>query len=237
MTTKDRAALLSDAGTFLPDNGVGAVSVADVRQRIVDLADSARLAEDLGGAATLNVGTAAGTVAAGDDSRFPTAGTNDRILAWVSGAYSWVQAATAMIADSAITFAKMASGAIATTAELWTGAASKIVTASIVKDAAAYQTLTDATTIAWDMALGNRAQVTLGNNRTGGNPTNGIPNFGFTLKLTATGATRTWTPGNQFFPATSVESFPISVTTSETVYVVGFVDTATRFVITGVIRT
>lgn len=97
----------------------------------------------LGSAAALNVGTSAGTVAAGDDSRITgaiqtgshaavsvigrsanstgnaadiAASTNDRILARVSNALSWVQLTIGMIPDNLITYAKIASSAIGTTA-------------------------------------------------------------------------------------------------------------------------
>lgn len=69
MTVRDRAGLISEANTDIPDNIAGLVSPADVRKSIIDLADSARLAQDLGNSSTRNVGTTAGTVAAGDDSR------------------------------------------------------------------------------------------------------------------------------------------------------------------------
>ncbi|RVC71289.1 hypothetical protein EN759_00295 [Mesorhizobium sp. M00.F.Ca.ET.038.03.1.1] len=80
MTVKTRAQLKTDATTFLPDNTSQEISPQDIRDRITDLADSAKLAEDLatvassgsyadlsgkptlGSAAALNAGTAAGNV-------------------------------------------------------------------------------------------------------------------------------------------------------------------------------
>lgn len=47
MAVRTRAQLKSDADSALPDNSVGSISPADVRERIKDLADSAKLAEDL----------------------------------------------------------------------------------------------------------------------------------------------------------------------------------------------
>lgn len=61
MTVRTRSQLKDDADTFLPDNTSGEISPQDVRDRVKDLADSALLWED--------IGTTAGTVAAGDDSR------------------------------------------------------------------------------------------------------------------------------------------------------------------------
>jgi hypothetical protein len=78
MTVRDRASLISEANADIPDNVAGLVSPADVRKSIVDLADSARLAQDLGDSATRNVGTTAGTVAAGDDSRIVASVPNTR---------------------------------------------------------------------------------------------------------------------------------------------------------------
>lgn len=80
MTVRTRAQLNSDADSNLPDNTTGQISPAKIRARIKDLADSAKLAEDLapvaasgsysdlgnkptlGTAAAKNVGTAAGNV-------------------------------------------------------------------------------------------------------------------------------------------------------------------------------
>jgi hypothetical protein len=80
MTVRDRASLISEANADIPDNVAGLVSPADIRKSIVDLADSARLAQDLGDSATRNVGTTAGTVAAGDDSRIVAAVPNTRTV-------------------------------------------------------------------------------------------------------------------------------------------------------------
>lgn len=57
-------------------------------------------------------------------------------------------------------------------------------------DSANYQALTDASTIAWDLAAGYNAKVTLGGNRTFGAPTNIKPGMAYTLapKQDATGS-------------------------------------------------
>lgn len=61
----------------------------------------------------------------------------------------------------------------ATASDIWVGTNnSKYVTAKAIVDAMVEQTLTDASTIAWNMALGFRAKVTLGGSRTLGQPTN-----------------------------------------------------------------
>jgi len=46
MTIRTRVQLNSDADTYLPTNGAGGITAEDVRQRVKDLADSARLKED-----------------------------------------------------------------------------------------------------------------------------------------------------------------------------------------------
>lgn len=60
----------------------------------------------------------------------------------------------------------------ATASDIWVGTDNtKFVTALAIANAMADQTLTDAATVAWNMALGFRAKVTLGGNRTLGQPT------------------------------------------------------------------
>lgn len=46
MTTKTRSVLQADVGTALPNNTAGAVTVAHVRQALIDLSDSAHFPED-----------------------------------------------------------------------------------------------------------------------------------------------------------------------------------------------
>lgn len=79
---------------------------------------------------------------------------------------------TAKIADANITYAKLDSAAIGSVANFRTATASKLLTTSVPWDAAAYVTLTDGTSIAFDMSTGFNFQVTLGGNRTLSNPTN-----------------------------------------------------------------
>jgi hypothetical protein len=65
MSVRTRAQLNSDADSAIPDNTVGEVSPADVRQRIKDLADSSKLAEDIATFAQFN-SAAAGKLLAND---------------------------------------------------------------------------------------------------------------------------------------------------------------------------
>ena len=84
----------------------------------------------------------------------------------------------------------------ASAAEIQAGTVStKVIAPDQLILAAAPQTLTDGATIAWDMAAGFNAKVTLGGNRTLGTPTN--PHLGLTYVLEviqdATGSrTMTW---------------------------------------------
>jgi len=62
----------------------------------------------------------------------------------------------------------------ATVANVRANTADRILTTDVVNSAMAVVTLTDAATIAWDMSTGIDFQVTLGGNRTLGNPTNTV---------------------------------------------------------------
>ncbi len=58
MTVRTRSQLNSDADSALADNSVGAISPEDVRQRVKDLADSSKLAEDVATFSQYNSATA-----------------------------------------------------------------------------------------------------------------------------------------------------------------------------------
>lgn len=155
-----------------------------------------------------------------------TADTNNRILSRVSNALGFNQ----------LNYFMIESGAIATANDMMGGVAAKLLTAETLKDEIQFSPLIDAGTLSWNFATGNNRSVTLGGNRTLGNLTNGMQGAGFCVKVFASGSTRTLALGNQYVVGQGVESFPISVTTSETVHIFGIVDTTTRFLITGVIR-
>lgn len=83
----------------------------------------------------------------------------------------------------------------ATAAEIQAGTAGRVVAPDKLIASAVFQTLTDAATIAWDMAAGYNAKVTLGGNRTQGTPTNPKEGITYTLLLIQDGTgSRTWTP-------------------------------------------
>lgn len=218
----------------------------------------------LGGAATKDVGTGADEVAAGDHTHSGlalsvladgaavsvvgrsanssgahadiAAGANDTLLRRVSDAVGFGGLTLGMVADGLLTFAKLASGAIATVGELLAGTASKLVTAEIVKNAAAFAALTDQASVAWDMSGGLHKTLQLGGNRTLANPSGATPGFGFILEVTATGSTRTLDIASNWKKATAVESFPISVTTAETAVLHGYVKDASNIIIEAVSR-
>lgn len=76
----------------------------------------------------------------------------------------------------------------ATASDIWVGTNNtKFVTAAALTGAMAEQTLTDASTVAWNMALGFRAKVTLGGSRTLGQPTNLIKGMTGSLQVTQDG--------------------------------------------------
>lgn len=79
---------------------------------------------------------------------------------------------TADITDGAVTYAKVATAAIATAAEYRANTASNLLDTAGVWSSAAEVTLTDAATIAVDMSTFLNATVTLGGNRTLGQPSN-----------------------------------------------------------------
>lgn len=165
------------------------------------------------------------------------AGSDDTILRRVSSALGFGQLTAGMVPAGLLTYAMLASGAIASNSEFQLGTASKFLSAAALKSTVAYQALTSGTNVAWDMSLGNNASLAAGTNVTISNPTNAIPLFGFVLKVTAVTSARTVSLGANFVVAAGVESFPITVQTTETVYLVGFVDTSSRLVITGAVRT
>lgn len=77
----------------------------------------------------------------------------------------------------------------ATAAEVRAGTeAAKYVSPKALMDAADERTLTDAATIDWDMSLGFNAVVTLGGNRTLGEPTNAKKGMTYALRVVQDGA-------------------------------------------------
>lgn len=116
MSLKSREVLTSEANSNIPDNSSAAITAAKVRQRLIDIIDSAlirsndstttgrelllaaskaaaRVILELGSSATLNVGTTSGTVAAGDHTHDPSdiesgGATTGQVLTWNGSAYA-----------------------------------------------------------------------------------------------------------------------------------------------------
>lgn len=203
----------------------------------------------LGTSAALDVGTAAGTVAAGNDSRFhdqvTLVGTpnylsisGQEITRWLIDLAAHV---TGILPAGNLPDASTSAKGIvelATAAEFIAGTDStRALVTSEIWSAATYTALTDAATIALNFnTFLTLAQCTLAGNRTLGNPTNERVGQQFILKFTATGATRTLTLHSDFKLAQGVEAGPYSITTSQTLYVCGFVDAASNLIVTGVAR-
>lgn len=127
---------------------------------------------------------------------------------------------------------------IATAAEYRTGTDTvRTLGISEVWSAAGFVTITDSATLTFDMSTWlSLIQTTLAGNRTVGDPTNVKPGQHFMWKLTATGSTRTFTLHADFKVATGIEPFPLSITTSETVYVYGFAESTNVIRVTSVQR-
>lgn len=76
----------------------------------------------------------------------------------------------------------------AAASDIWAGSDNtKFLTSLAAKNAQAFQTLTDASTVAWNANLGFNAKVTLGGNRTIGTPTNLQEGETIALKLVQDG--------------------------------------------------
>jgi hypothetical protein len=103
--------------------------------------------------------------------------------------------------------------------------------------AAAFATLTDAATIATDLStLLTLAECALGGNRTMGDPSNAKVGQFFCFKFTAVTSTRTLTLHADYKLATGVEAGPYSITTAQTLYLCGFVESASVLRVTAVAR-
>jgi hypothetical protein len=79
---------------------------------------------------------------------------------------------TAQLADQAVTYAKIASAALATASDFRANTSNVVLPVSTVWSAAAYVVLTDAASVSPDFSTGFNFSWTLGGNRTLANPTN-----------------------------------------------------------------
>lgn len=169
------------------------------------------------------------------------AGANDRVLRRVSDALEFGQLTAGMIPSGLLTFAMLASAALAANSDLWAATASKLLTAEAAMAAADQVALTDGATISVDLATGfyfggtSNAALLLGGDRTLGSPSNFKRQSGY-FWFGATGATRQLTLHANYKPVEGLEAFPISIATSETVMLPYIALGSSEIVITGVLR-
>lgn len=103
-----------------------------------------------------------------------TTGNNGKALVCVAGAWT----------PTLLTLSYISDYSAAAASDVRTGTnATKTINPAALTGSAAFQTLTDAATIAWDMASGYNAKVTLGGNRTLGAPTNMIEGLSGVLRV------------------------------------------------------
>lgn len=100
---------------------------------------------------------------------------------------SFAAALPVTIGAGVVTYAKMASAAIASANEYRAATASKLLAADNVWSAAAFVTLTDAATVDVDFSTGFNFELTLGGNRTLGNPTNAKPGQSGVIRIVQDG--------------------------------------------------
>lgn len=105
----------------------------------------------------------------------------------------------------------------ATAAEVYSAAAGdKVFTTELIETASAFVALTDAGTIAFDWDAGINRSLTIGGNRTLGNPTNGQPGTWRTIVITQDGTgTRTLSFGNQYRASEGLASIVLSTGAGE----------------------
>jgi hypothetical protein len=140
---------------------------------------------------------------------------------------------TTKIGDAQVTFAKHAAAALGTAAEWRSNTADKLLVTDDVWSAAGFVALTDAATIAVDLSTGINFSVTLGGNRTLGNPTNTKVGQTGMIRVTQDGTggrTLAFASNYKFAGGTA---FSIDTTASRISYLNYFVNTSTEIVITG----
>lgn len=109
----------------------------------------------------------------------------------------------------------------------------KALTPAVVWAATPYTALTDAATVTVDMSLGFNFSVSIGGNRTLGNPSNPKVGQSGCFKVTASGATRTIDIGTNY---KATLTFPISIASGQICYIFYFVDTSSRIIVTAAIN-
>jgi hypothetical protein len=137
------------------------------------------------------------------------------------------------VATGGITFTMLSTAGIATAAQWRSNTTSLLLTTDQVWASAAFVALTDAATIAVDLSSGINLSVTLGGNRTLGNPTNTKVGQSGMIRVTqdATGGRTLAFASNYKFAGGT--AFGIDTTANRTTYLSYFVNSSTEIVITG----
>lgn len=99
----------------------------------------------------------------------------------------------------------------------------------------AVEALTDAATISLDLSAGFNFSVTIGGNRTIGNPTNVKVGQSGCIAVTASGATRTIDVGSNWYATTSIP-LPISISSGQVCYLFYFCFSSTIILLTGALN-
>lgn len=184
MTTRTRAQLNADADTNLADNTAGDISAADVRQRIKDLADSARLAEDVGTMAAQGANAVAitgGTVTGITDLAIADGGTGQGTAA---AAFTALKQAATTTATGVVEKADASEIAAAT--------ADKFPDAAGVLSAMAFAAITAGSAPAVNHAAGVNQKITHSANATMGAPSNSKPGWPLNIWIVPGAFTTAW---------------------------------------------
>ncbi len=228
---------------MIESGGGGYVSTS----RTITAGDGLAGGGDLSTNRTIDVefGTTSGTVAAGDDSRIVGAlqrsgGTMTGALTLAGAPSSNLHAATKSYVDSAVTGGGIPASTVNAKGDLIVGTADDTVgrlaagANGQIPVADSSQTtglrwaytnpvvvaLTDASTIAIDASLGNLFRVTLGGNRTLGNPTNGVDGQRILLEIAQDGSgSRTLSLGTAWALGTDVTGITLTTTASKVDYI------------------
>jgi hypothetical protein len=167
-------------------------------------------------------------------AEFGLVGTNDFRLKVSADGDTWV---TSLLVNPANGIVSLPLGADlgaseATAAQYRSNTADKILSTDQVWSAAALVALSDGATIAVDMSTGFNFSVTLGGNRTLGNPTNTKVGQSGAIVVGATGSTRTLALSSNW-KANAGLSFPVSIATSDVAILFYWVESSTKIRITG----
>lgn len=167
-------------------------------------------------------------------AEFGLVGSNDFRLKVSADGDAWV---TSLIVDPANGIVSLPLGvdlgpSEATAAQFRANTADKILSTDQVWSAAGIVSLTDAATIAVDLATGFNFSVTLGGNRTLGNPSNTKTGQNGAIVVGASGSTRTLSLASNWKPNTGL-SFPVTIATSDVAILFYWVESSTRIRITG----